>query len=95
MVGDPAQRPADLADRAPTESTHEVVKGLRARARRRVDHRLLEEVARIYRANVKSGKPTKAVRDELGLPTSTASYYVRHARDAGLDMGDQTREDSD
>lgn len=62
------------------------VKGLRRQARRRVTPDLLEEVAQVYRAHTVDGAPTKAVAEHFGLAPSTASLYVKRARDAGLDL---------
>ena len=64
------------------------VKGLRQQARRRITPDLLEETARVYREGRETGAPTKAVADHFGLASSTASLYVKRARDAGKDMGD-------
>jgi hypothetical protein len=66
------------------------VRGLRRQVRRKVTPELLAEVAEVYRENVDTGKPTLAVREHFELAESTASLYVKRARDAGLDMGDRT-----
>lgn len=63
-------------------------RGLRAQTRRAISAELLSEVARIYRENRVGGMPTKAVREHFGVQPSTASKYVRLARDAGEEMGD-------
>lgn len=58
-------------------------RGLRAQNRRKITDSILEEVARVYRDNRDSGAPTKAVADYLHLAPSTASLYVKRARQAG------------
>jgi hypothetical protein len=68
--------------------TKRTLKGLRQRARRRITDHLLEEVAGVYRRHLDSGAPTKAVKEHFGIAESTASDYVRRARDAGKDMTD-------
>ena len=43
------------------------------------------KVSHIYMKAAREGRPrAKAVRDELGLPTSTAGYWIRRAKDLGL-----------
>jgi hypothetical protein len=59
--------------------------------RQRVPNDRLAEVARVYRENKASGRPTKAVGEFFGYPASTASLYVKRARKAGHDMGDPAR----
>lgn len=65
-----------------------IVQGLRKRAPRRVTDALLDEVAAVYRDALPTGKPTKAVLERFGFPPSTASLYVKRARESGRDMGD-------
>lgn len=72
-----------------------VIRGLRQRGRRRLGPELLDDVAHIYRENRHTGAPTKAVRERLGIPSSTASLYVRRAREEGLDMGDTPEQETD
>jgi hypothetical protein len=67
---------------------HATTPGIR-HPRRKVTPDLLAQVANVYRANRPSGKPTTAVREHFDLAESTASLYVKRARDAGLDMGDR------
>lgn len=42
----------------------------------------------MYRENLESGSPTKAVSEHFGKASSTASVYVKRAREAGKDLGD-------
>jgi hypothetical protein len=58
-------------------------RGLRAQSRRRVTDELLREVSGVYERALSSGQPTKAVKEHFGLATSTASLYVKRAREAG------------
>jgi hypothetical protein len=51
---------------------------------------MLAEVARVYRENLPTGAPTKAVAEHFGLAPSTASLYVKRAREAELDMDGET-----
>ncbi len=60
------------------------LRGLRAQNRRRITDALHEEVARVYRANIETGAPTKAVADHFGIAASTAFLYVKRARVAGV-----------
>jgi len=64
------------------------MRGARRRGRRRVTPAVLAETARVYREARASGAPTRAVGEHFGLAPSTASLYVKRARDAGEDMGD-------
>lgn len=60
------------------------------RQRRRViDDSLLRDVARVYRANVDTGAPTDAVREQFHVAGSTAARYVKLARQAGH-LGEST-----
>lgn len=67
-----------------------LLRGLRAQNRRKVTPKLLAEVSQVYRDHAADGAPTKAVAEHFGVASSTASLYVRRARDAGLDMGGET-----
>jgi hypothetical protein len=49
--------------------------------RRTEDRSHFEKVAAIYRAAARSGAPTKAVQDAFGCSYSTATKWVRKARD--------------
>jgi len=60
-----------------------VVRGLRRQARRRVTDDVLREVAEVYEANLATQAPTRAVKEHFGLADSTASLYVKKARDRG------------
>ena len=62
------------------------IRGLRQRARRKITPQVLAEVSQVYRENLSTGAPTKAVAEHFGLAPSTASLYVKRARAAGLDM---------
>jgi hypothetical protein len=57
--------------------------GLRSKNRRKITPTVDREVAEIWQADT-TGAPTKAVADHFGLAPSTASLYVKRARDAGL-----------
>ncbi len=82
----------DLAQAASSDrSLKSSVTGLRKRARARVTPDRLAEVAQIYRGARATGAPTKAVAEHFGFPSSTASLYVRRAREAGMDMGDEAQ----
>jgi len=59
-------------------------RGLRKRNRQKLTQARLREVAAIYTEALPSGSPTKAVKEAFGLAESTASMYVRKARDTGL-----------
>jgi hypothetical protein len=53
--------------------------------RRRITRAFLEEVAKVYRANVEGGMPTAAVAEHFGANHSTAARWVGLARnDYGL-----------
>jgi transposase len=47
----------------------------------------LDEVANVYREHAGGGAPTKAVAEHFAVADSTASLYLRRARDAGKDLG--------
>jgi len=81
-----AQRRFDEELLASYTARKRTIRGLRQQARRRVGPELHAEVARVYRANLTSGAPTKAVREHFGIGPSTASLYVKRARDAGFDL---------
>ncbi len=59
------------------------LRGLRSQNRRKITPGVNQEVARIWLADT-TGAPTKAVADHYGLAPSTASLYVKRARQAGL-----------
>lgn len=86
-----AQRRFDAELLAIHTERKRTIRGLRHQARRRVTPELLEEVARVYRENVASGAPTKAVREHFGIQPSTASLYVKRAKDAGLSLEGEPR----
>jgi hypothetical protein len=76
------------------EATHNqemrsTLKGLRRQARRRITDSMLDEVADVYRRHLGSGAPTKAVKEHFGIAESTASLYVKRARDAGKQMSNE------
>lgn len=60
-----------------------MLRGLRAPDRRRITPDVHAEVARVYRANIASGAPVKAVAEHFAVATSTAFLYVRRARENG------------
>jgi hypothetical protein len=55
----------------------------RPREYRRITPKLLEEVAKVYRDNIR-GTPTKAVAETFNVERRMASEYVTRARKAGL-----------
>jgi hypothetical protein len=69
------------------------LRGLRRRARSRITPSLHEEVATVYRSNIETGAPTKAVAEHFGVAPSTASLYVKRARDAGKRLGNAATPD--
>jgi len=69
-------------DDAERRSTKQQVQKARRRPRQKVTDEVLRQVADVYRANV-NDRPTQAVRERFDLRPSTASLYVRRARDAG------------
>jgi hypothetical protein len=92
VIGDSLEEVSESIERVAAEqmdANRRTVRGLRRQVRRKVTPELLEEVAEVYRANLATGKPTLAVREHFELAESTASLYVKRARDAGLDMGDR------
>ena len=84
----PADGSPDHLDRASRSdlTLRRSVASLRTRARQRITDAHLAEVAMVYRDNVASGRPTKAVGERFNYPPSTASYYVSRARKAGHPM---------
>jgi hypothetical protein len=58
------------------------ITGLRRQSRNTMTREVLEQVAAVYRGNPTA--PTKAVKREFGIADSTASSYVKQAREAGL-----------
>jgi hypothetical protein len=66
------------------------IRGLRQQGRRKITPKVLAEVAQVYRENLHTGAPTKAVAEHFGLAPSTASLYVKRARAAGLDMEEES-----
>jgi hypothetical protein len=74
----------------PEEGDRAVLRALRRPARRtRITDRHLDEVARVYRENRESGRPTTTVAEHFGKSLSMAGEYVARARKAGKDMGDE------
>lgn len=73
-------------DNEQTTTLRRQVRGLRRRPRSRVSDDTLEQVARIYREN-REGTPAKAVREQLNMKPSTASWYIKRAEEAGMDLG--------
>lgn len=55
----------------------------RRSARPRITGALLEDVAKVYRANIQHA-PTEAVAKAFGVKHRTATNYVKQARDRGL-----------
>jgi hypothetical protein len=80
----PSELLKDDAD-APLDKRR-TLRGLRSQNRRKITDELLDEVASVYRRNLDTGAPTKAVAERWGLAPSTASLYVKRARDAGRTM---------
>lgn len=76
--------PAEMVSPATIEQDkRRTLRGLRSQNRRKVTPNLNQEVAEIWLADA-TGAPTKAVADHFDLAPSTASLYVKRARDAGL-----------
>ncbi|MGY4642804.1 hypothetical protein [Cellulomonas sp. URHB0016] len=90
-IGDSLEEVTDALERAVAiqlADDKRAIRGVRRQLRRKVTPELLAEVAEVYRENLPTGKPTLAVREHFGLAESTASLYVKRAREARLDMGD-------
>jgi hypothetical protein len=76
--------PADWVTGPTPEQAHVAIRDMRQAKRRRVlTDEVLEVVAEVYRANV-DRNPTQAVREHFGCGQSTASLYVKLARDRGF-----------
>jgi hypothetical protein len=73
-----------LTDSLPRGVSRSTFRGLRAGTRSRVTDERLQLVADTYRAAQGEGAPTKAVGRTLDVAPSTASLWVKRARDAGL-----------
>lgn len=83
-VRDTDASPADMITPVTTEQDkRKTLRGLRSQNRRKVTPALHQKVAKIWLADT-TGAPTKAVADYFGLAPSTASLYVKRARDAGM-----------
>ena len=80
VFDDMVHLPGDDAERRATAKL--VQQAARRPRRKKVDDELLLKVAEVYRANV-DDRPTQAVREHFQVKPSTASWYVRQARDAG------------
>ncbi len=74
---------AEVSHRLDQTPSRRVLRGLRSRGRRKITDEVHGEVARVYREHLKAGAPTKAVADHFGVQPSTASLYVKRAREAG------------
>ena len=88
-VGDLSTEDLQSVMAARTEDRR-ALRGLRAQTRRKITPQLLAEVATIYRENLATGTPTKAVAEHFGVASATASLYVKRARDAGLQMREES-----
>ena len=83
-VRDADASPADMVSPATVEQDkRKTLRGLRSQNRRKITTNVHQEVAKIWLADT-TGAPTKAVGDHFGLADSTASLYVKRARDEGL-----------
>jgi len=83
-VRDDGAFPVETVSQATSEQDmRRTLRGLRSQNRRKITPNLHHEVAKIWLADT-TGAPTKAVADHFGLADSTASLYVKRARDAGL-----------
>jgi hypothetical protein len=92
FIGDTEHEVQVSMDRALATEPAEMrktIRGLRQKARRTITPKVLAEVARIYREHLSTGAPTKAVAEHFGIAPSTASLYVKRARDAALDMDEE------
>ena len=74
----------DVRDRLNQIPSRRVLRGLRAQGRRKITDDVHNEVARVYLEHLETGAPTKAVAEHFGLQPSTASLYVKRAREAGV-----------
>jgi hypothetical protein len=84
VTDDATHKPAELLDpRELRSQKRKTLRGLRVDNRRKITEDVHNEVARIYRENLASGAPTKAVADHFVIAPSTAFLYVKRARDAG------------
>jgi hypothetical protein len=76
--------PAEMVSQAAVEQDkRKTLRGLRSQNRRKITTNVHQKVAEIYQADA-TGAPTKAVAKHFDLAPSTASLYVKRARDAGL-----------
>lgn len=74
----------DVRKRLHQAPSRGVVQGLRSQGRRKITDRVHADVARVYREHLETGAPTKAVADYFQVQPSTASLYVKRAREAGV-----------
>jgi hypothetical protein len=65
------------------QDKRKTLRGLRFQNRRKITTSVHQKVAEIWLADT-TDAPTKAVGDHFGLAPSTASLYVKRARDAGV-----------
>lgn len=79
--GLPAQ---DVKAELTREPSRRLLRGLRSQSRRKITRSVHAEVARVYRQNLQTGAPTKAVAEHFDVQPSTASLYVKRAREAGV-----------
>lgn len=77
-------RPAELLPVSEAlDKKRQTYRGLRKQVRCKITESTHAEVARIYTEGLASGAPTRAVQEHFGIAESTASLYVKRARDAG------------
>lgn len=65
------------------EPSRRLLRGLRSQSRRKITGSVHAEVAQVYREHLETGAPTRAVAEHFDVQPSTASLYVKRAREAG------------
>jgi len=76
--------PAEMVSQATVEQDkRKTLRGLRSQNRRKITTNVHQKVAEIWLEDT-SGAPTKAVARHFDIAPSTASLYVKRARDAGV-----------
>ena len=84
IVAPSGASPADLLPiRHDPDDRRRTYRGLRSQNRRKITDTTHAEVARVYAEGLVTGAPTRAVRQHFDIAESTASLYVKRARDAG------------
>jgi hypothetical protein len=73
----------EWGERAQSEAVQQIAAARKGRHARSVTPGFLQEVAEVYRSNIK-GNPTQAVQTAFSVSKRMASEYVKRAREAGL-----------